>query len=166
MKGTKILSLIALAAGAAVVGATFATWGVSDEADPFGVKISPSSISTADLHLVTLKYGSAPLKANIENLESGKPRMAAVVDLVAQTSNEEAYSGAFTMTLVDQTEGEKAAGEAKLIDNVTVDLYHDTFGYESIGGEVTAGALDGKTSIAHIPLPGEQEGRCHGERIA
>ena len=150
MKGTKILTLLSIAAGAAVVGATFAAHAVNDEAEPFGVKVSPGSFSTDGTPLVTLKYGSAPIKANVGDLESGKPRMAAEVSLVADTSDGEAYTGAFTMTLIDQTVG-KGENEAKLIDNLEVDLYDVEIDYEAIGGEIAASELAGKSAIAHIP---------------
>ena len=135
MKGKKLLSLISILASAAVVGTTFAIYAVSDEADPFGVKITPGSISTDDTPFVTLRYGDTPQKANISELENGKPRLAAIVDLIADTSDGTGYSGKFNLALADETEG-KPELEAKLIDNLSVKVYGTEI-EGVLGGEVT-----------------------------
>ena len=123
MKGKKILTLVSLACGVGVVGATFAAWAVSDQADPFGIKVSPGSLTPSDTTFVTLKYDGAPVSADVSNLAAGKPRLAAKCTLLAETSTTTTYPGKFTVKLTDQTEGTKAVGAAKLIDKLVVDVF-------------------------------------------
>ena len=154
MKGKKILTLASLAMGVAIVGATFAAWAVTDNADPFGIKVSPSQIKTDDTTFVTLSYGDSTF-ANVDNLKAGKPRLAGSVLLKADT-NEGAgnfnYS-VFHIELTDET-GTKDAGLAKLIDYLEVDVFDVAITSDAEG---TAVIPDGAVAIGHIPAEGETE---------
>lgn len=158
MKGKKIVTLLSIFAGAAVVGTTFAAWAVSDQADPFGIKVSPGSIVPSDTTFVTLKYDGDPVYANVENIKSGEVRLGATCTLLAETSTNETYPGKFTIKLVDQTKGTKAEGAAKLIDKLNVDVYGEFFEGVTVGNAIAAEKLSGKTAVAHIPpTPGTYE---------
>lgn len=158
MKGKKIVTLLSIFAGAAVVGTTFAAWAVSDQADPFGIKVSPGSIVPSDTTFVTLKYNGDPVYANVENIKSGEVRLGATCTLLAETSTNETYPGKFTIKLVDQTKGTKAEGAAKLIDKLNVDVYGEFFEGVTVGNAIAAEKLSGKSAVAHIPpTPGTYE---------
>jgi len=125
MKGKKLLTLLSVFAGAAVVGTTFAAWAVTDNADPFGIKVTPGSSIVDDTKFVTLSYGSQYMAENVTGLTAEKPKVAAKVGLLADTAGD-AYTGKFTMELEELEEKETGA---KLIDNLTVSLYNeDTHG--------------------------------------
>ena len=158
MKGKKILTLVSLACGVGIVGATFAAWAVSDQADPFGIKVSPGSITPSETEFVTLKYGSDPVYADVQNIEAGEVRLGATANLAADTSTNNTYPGKFTIKLVDQTKGEKPSGAAKLIDKLNVDVYGEFFSGVTVGNAIPAESLVGKTAVAHIPpTPGTYE---------
>lgn len=154
MKGKKILTLATVALGIGIVGATFAGWAVSDEADPFGIKVSPGSIQTDGTQFVTLKYGTRAF-ANVEGIKAGEKRLAATVNLIADTKDDTAYTGAFTMELIDQTTS-KPEGNAKLIDKLNVDIY-DQLLTGNAGSTVTIPQVEKDSemvdidSVAHIP---------------
>ena len=146
MKAKKLLSLVSLFAGAAIVGATFAAWAVTDNADPFGIKISPGSIAEDTTGSVTLSYGQRTY-ANVEGLETGKDRLAATVNLIADTSTGASYTGKFRISLINQTE--KQNGLPLLIEHLSVDVYDVTIQANN-AGEVTTDRTS-LTPIGHIP---------------
>ena len=122
MKGKKILTLASLAMGVAIVGATFAAWAVTDNADPFGIKVSPGKVGPDTTQFVTLSYGTSTF-ANVDNLKAGEPRLAGSVLLKAETNDGEVFPYAvFDVELKDQT-GAKAEGVAKLVNLLNVDVY-------------------------------------------
>lgn len=122
MKGKKILTLVSLAMGVAIVGGTFAAWAVTDNADPFGIKVSPGQVGPDKTQYVTLSYGTSTF-ANVDNLKAGEPRLAGSILLKADTSDGTVFPYAlFDIGLQDQSTG-KAAGDAKLVDLLKVDIY-------------------------------------------
>lgn len=149
MKAKKILTLASIFAGAAVVGTTFATWAVTDNADPFGIKISPSDIKTDVTELVTLEYGERVF-ADVANLEVGKPRLGATVGLKATTTTSTTYTGHFDLSLINQTEKEE--GAKLLYKYLNVDVYSGTIVVDD-AGVVTS--VEGATKLGHIPTEGD-----------
>jgi len=117
----KILTLLSVFCGAAIVGTTFAAWAVTDNADPFGIKITPEQGSVEPTKTVTLSWGEN-LVADIKDLKRGVPTLAGNIVLQAETSNSESYTGNFKMSFVDLTEvvGERSE---KLIDHLTATIY-------------------------------------------
>lgn len=147
MKGKKILTLASLAMGVAIVGATFAAWAVTDNADPFGIKVSPGKVGPDTTQFVTLSYGGSTF-ANVDNLKAGEPRLAGSVVLKADTNDGEVFPYAvFDIKLIDQT-GAKAEGLAKLVNLLNVDVYNVAISKDSDGKAVIP---DGATPIGHIP---------------
>ncbi len=124
MKGKKLLTLLTLAMGFAIVGGTFAAWAVTDNADPFGIKVSPGQVGPDETKYVTLSYGSKAF-ANVENLKPGEPRLAGSVILKADTDDGSVFPyGQFDISLTDQTETPKADDAANLIDLLEVKVYN------------------------------------------
>lgn len=154
MKGKKLLTLLSIFAGAAVVGTTFAAWAVTDNADPFGIKVTPGSSSEDETKMVTLSYGDQFMAENVSGLSAEKAKVAAKVGLKATTAGD-TYTGKFTMTLEDLSN--KGAGVAKLIDHLRVELYNqDDAGVIAYNDdkEVTTD-LTGKTPDGYIPTEGK-----------
>lgn len=71
MKRKSLFLLGAILAGSALVGGTFAAWAVTDNADPFNIKITPGTIHTGSNTYVTLEYGTKEL-INVEGLQAGQ----------------------------------------------------------------------------------------------
>lgn len=154
MKGKKILSLVSLAMGVAIVGGTFAAWAVTDNADPFGIKVSPGSVGPDTTQFVTLSYGSSTF-ANVDNLEAGVPRIAGSVLLKADTNDGSAFPYAmFDIALQDQSNG-KEAGDAKLVNLLNVDVY-DVQVKVNASNQVVGMDDKAVTPIGHIPTEDEE----------
>ena len=155
MKGKKILALASIFAGAALIGSTFAAWAVTDNADPFGVKVSPGTIASDTINYVTLSYGERTY-SNVEGLAIGTNRLAATVGLIADTSNSQSYTGKFAVNLIDQT-ATKGEGAKYLIDYLTVNVYTDTIAADTNGvvttdvSKLTPIATLNKTTAAATP---------------
>ena len=148
MKGKKILTLASLAMGVAIVGATFAAWAVTDNADPFGIKVSPGKVGPDKTQFVTLSYGGSTF-ANVDNLKAGEPRLAGSVVLKADTNDGEVFPYAvFDIELKDQTPA-KSGDIAKLVNLLNVDVYDVAI---TTGDDGSAVIPDGATPIGHIPV--------------
>ena len=154
MKGKKILALATIFAGAALVGTTFATWAVTDNADPFGIKLSPGTIQEeTGINYVTLSYGERSY-ANISGISSGKTYLAAAVQLLADTSNSATYTGKFNVSLINQTS--KAEGARLLVNYLSVNVYTVETGQSPLakaqGSELAAADLSGLTLKTSTPI--------------
>lgn len=140
MKGKKILTLVSLAMGVAIVGGTFAAWAVTDNADPFGIKVSPGQVGPDKTQYVTLSYGGSTF-ANVDNLKAGEPRLAGSILLKADTNDGTVFPYAlFDIGLQDQSTG-KTAGDAKLVDLLKVDIYSGKV-YKDGDSEINAPILN------------------------
>ena len=117
MKKSLLFLLVSAAAGAALIGGTFAAWAVTDNADPFSVKITPGTLDVGDTKSVTLEWGSKEL-INIEQLGMGEEKGPYKVGLKATTSDASAFTGSLEVKL--ETE---ATGTEKLIDYLHVNVY-------------------------------------------
>lgn len=151
MKGKKLLTLLSIFAGAAVVGTTFAAWAVTDNADPFGIKVTPGSSVVDDTKFVTLSYGSQFMAENVTGLSAEKAKVAAKVGLLADTAGD-SYTGKFSLELEDLSG--KGETDEKLINHLRVELYNE----DSVGSAIEYNAdkevttdLTGKTPDAFIP---------------
>lgn len=156
MKGKKLLTLLSIFAGAAVVGTTFAAWAVTDNADPFGIKVTPGSSIVDDTKFVTLSYGDQFMAENVTGLSAEKAKVAAKVGLKASTAGD-TYTGKFSMELEDLSG--KVGSTEKLINHLTVELYNE----DSVGSAIEYNAnkevttdLTGKTPDAVIPTSGSE----------
>jgi hypothetical protein len=156
MKGKKLLSLLSILAGSAIVGTTFAGWAITDNADPFSVKVTPSSSSTDETLTATLAYGSTFVADNITNLKKNEPRLAAAVALRANTTSANTYTGKFHVELENLTTG-KASGIAYLYEHLEVKMYsYDNGGaVEYNANKVVTSDLSERVADFVVPTTGE-----------
>lgn len=155
MKGKKILTLVSAAMGLAIVGSTFAAWAVTDNADPFGIKVSPGQVGPDTTQFVTLSYGSDSTFANVNNLEAGVPRIAGSITLKADTNDGETFPYAlFDIELQDQS-NTKGVGEAKLVDYLQVDVYDEAVEIKN-NLVVKKGTDTPAVAIGHIPTEDDE----------
>ena len=118
MKGKKLLALASIFAGAALVGATFAAWAVTDNANTKKIQISGERINTdTGTSYVTLEYGESATLADVANLEQGTKRYAGAVNLVATYTGAESYNGLLKVSM-DQT-----GSGTRLIDYLTIKVF-------------------------------------------
>jgi len=138
MKGKKSLILASIFAAVGLVGATVATWAVTDNANPFGFKISPGQIQDeTGIELVTLSVGERTT-VNVSGLAAGQLRNAGTAVLVAETSAQTTYHGKLELSFDDQTAG-KSEGDAKLLNYLKVHVYKGEVA--ATGGVVNPEAL-------------------------
>ena len=158
----KLLSImIPVIAGVGLVGATFAAWAVTDNANPLGIKISPTTISgeTTDYSTMTLSWGDTTNFVKVENLERATKtyRTIEVKSAVTHAGSDTQLGGNLSVTLEDRT-ASHVAGAPKLIDNIVVKVYSGRTGagtQESpyvytpleltLGGNTLSGAKDIET---------------------
>ena len=119
MKGKKVFLISSLLAALGLVGGTFAAWAVTDNANPFSVKITPGTLDIGGDKSVTLDWGTKGL-VDIENLEVNKEKGPYEVGLKATTSDTSSFKGNLSVTL-----STTATGEVKLINYLTVKVYDD-----------------------------------------
>ena len=144
MKGKKFLALASIFAGVAMVGTTFALWAVTDNADPFNVKISPGSIeSDTSTKRVTLSYGDR-VYTNVGEIVNGTKRLAATVELKAEWDVDTTYAS-FTGQFSVELETANTAA-TKLIDYLNVYV-------ESTAPTVADGVVTSATPGAVGSLP-------------
>ena len=123
-----ILLGTALVASLGLIGGTFAAFMVSDKADPFGVRITPSVLAVDTSKKVTLEWGQKGL-ADIENLKGGETRGDYAIGLKASQTGlseqeiEAGYTGQFVLSLTDLTQREASYEGAKLSDYLTIKVY-------------------------------------------
>ncbi len=119
MKRKTIVLLSSIMASTLLVGGAFAAFAVTDNADPFGINVTPGDLDVDDTTYVTLKWGDSTGLTGIGNLKVGENRKAGIVSLKATP----AYEGVFTLTLEDQTTASKETTDAKLLDYLNVYVY-------------------------------------------
>lgn len=123
------LLLASIGAGVLLVGGTIAGALVADNADPFGVKVTPGTIGTDQTDVVTLEwgtngksvyeYGATSASAAIENIGNGQVVGPYYVNVKATTkSGTGSYQGTFKLSLVDNSG--KTSEQNRFIDNVRV----------------------------------------------
>ncbi len=116
MRKKSLILLTASLLSLGVVGGTFAAWAVTDNADPFSVRVSPGSVSTdTTTTYVRLEWGSSKEVSNVANLKLDTYRKVGVVGLLADTSNSASFKGKLSIT-VDGTAALKSALNVKLYE--------------------------------------------------
>ena len=108
----------AILAGAALVGGTLAAWAVTDNADPFAIKITPGDLTVGTVDSVTLEWGQTRTLTNITGLTMSEEVGPYLVGLKATTSNNGAFIGKLTASLETT-----ALDNIKLIDYLDVKVY-------------------------------------------
>lgn len=112
-----IFLLGSVLAGATLVGGTFAAWAVTDNADPFSVRITPGTLDVGGDRSVTLEWGSKGL-IDIQELGMGEEKGPYEVGLKATTSDASAFTGSLSVSM-----STTAVGEQKLISYLHVNVY-------------------------------------------
>ena len=136
MKKKSIFLLAAVACSAALVGGTFASWAVTDNADPFSIKVSTGNVTTDDTEYVTLEWGSQQSMSHVSNLALGTVRKAGVLDLRANTSSN---------TQTDGTLSYKLTGGSHLLAKLEVKIYQTDV--PANNGVIDPEDLDGLTLL-------------------
>ncbi len=127
----KIFLLASVAMGVALVGTTFAKWAVTDNADPFSIKVSTGEVSSdATTEYVTLSWGSSQKMGNVSNLAMNSLRRVGVLDLRADTESENTPDGTLSYVL---------SGDKALKDVLEVHVYQGDVEEANLGSatEVT-----------------------------
>ena len=123
--------------GVALVGGTFAAWAVTDNADPFSIKVSTGSITTDDTaEYVTLEWGAQQSMSSVSNLKIDTVRKVGVLDLRAYTSSNNAPNGYLSYS-VD--------GGALLKSKLEVKIYKGNL--TATEGVIASSELEGKTAL-------------------
>ena len=117
MKRKAIILLSSVMASALLVGGVFATFAVTDNADPLGINIAMTELDEDQTDYVTLKWGQSTTLNTVGKLGAGENRKVGVVSLEA-TQN---YSGLLSARL-DHVSPDKTT-EKKLLDYLTVRVY-------------------------------------------
>lgn len=131
-KRTKLL-VASLGGCMLLVGGTFAAWAVTDNADPFNIRVSTGEIKSDTTNYVTLEWGNNT-SANIGSLKMNEKRLAAKIELKANVATKEAFTGKFSYT-VKQSNNVNA--ENRLIDNLKVSVYEETAVTGNVGEAAT-----------------------------
>ena len=121
-KGLFLLASGVMAAG--LIGGTFASWAVTDNADPFSIKISTGDVTTDGAEYVTLEWGSSQSMGDVANLALATIRKAGVLDLRANTTATSTFKGKLSyqfggsQALIDALELKVYAGDLAATNNV------------------------------------------------
>ncbi|MBQ9458087.1 MAG: starch-binding protein [Bacilli bacterium] len=126
MKKPIVLGIAVVASLALVGGTVAAGLSVKDNANPFGVQISPSALEIDESKKVTLEWGKVGI-ADIGGLKGGDVKGDYEIGLKASKNEnivETAYEGVFNVKLTDKTDGhgELYSGEA-LMNYIHVKVY-------------------------------------------
>ncbi len=158
------LMLIGGAAGAVALlgGITYAAYAVNDNANPFGTKITPGSLTDETVKKITLEWGNNTI-APVSGLTSGSTQKVGELSLKASGMDEEEYTGILKLDLSDLTDYGEKAPDAYLYDYLTIDVYKGSLetkpetNDERIGG-IAAGATNHSSSIS---VTGNAEGAIY-----
>ena len=121
MKKKSVLLLATLLSSAVLVGATFASYAVTDVADPFGIFITPGQLDEdTDTQYVTIRWGDkTSVSSDISYATPGGAYRLGVYSLEA-TQN---YRGVLSVEMTDTYEGTRPEGQKRLIDYLRLYLY-------------------------------------------
>ena len=86
-------------AGSLLVGGAFAAYAVTDNADPFGINVTPGNIDEDTTKYVTLNWGETTNLEGVGLLKVDENRKVGVVSLAST----KAYTGVFSLELKDNT---------------------------------------------------------------
>lgn len=155
MKNSKKVLIGALLAASTLVGATVATYVVTDNANAVGIKVTPGTLTAEGK--VTLSWGENSV-ANVSNLSLGGVKQAGELILKAEHNTEEAYegyNGLLNIALEDLTTRDPNYSGAKFIDYLDVYLFskEDNVQYSST---VMPELIEANGYIGKIPTEQEQ----------
>lgn len=126
MKKKLLVLLSSVVAGVGLVGATFAAWAITDNADPLGIKISPSAVSesTDGYSTMVLSWGDKTQFTNIAGLALDETKVVSleVASKVTAIDSDHETGGNLVIRLNDYTESH-VQGAPKLVDNLEVKAY-------------------------------------------
>ncbi len=132
MKTKKKLFLLTILSSFMLVGGTVAAYIVTDNADPFGIKITPGELTEVGTGSITLEWGSTMNISNVSNLGVGES-VDRTISLKAsgQNKNEdgtttaiEQYVGSLSLTLIDLSG--KGNTDDSLIHYLSVELLNES----------------------------------------
>ena len=135
MKKTALL-IGSVAAVALLAGGTFAAYTITDNANPFGVKISPSAIEEEKFGSVELNWGENTVQ-KVEDLAAAQTKKIGNLILKADKKDDkgvailEDYIGTLTVSIEDKTVYPELYSGAKLIDNIEIYVVADDLGVEA-----------------------------------
>ena len=138
MKKKTIFLLASVAMSAALVGGTFAAWAVTDNADPFSIKVSTGDVTTDQTEYVTLEWGEQQKMGHVANLALNTVRKAGVLDLRANTASTTSPNGTLSYSL---------AGGEHLLAKLQLKIYEGNL-TAGEGGVIAPATLEGKTPLA------------------
>lgn len=116
-------------AGSLLVGGAFAAYAVTDNADPFGINVTPGNLDEDDTTYVTLSWGGSTSLDGVGNITVGENRRVGVVSLKA-TEN---YLGKFSLSIKDVTTETKGATDPYLLDYLNVKIYEGNLSLKENG---------------------------------
>ena len=124
--------------GVALVGGTFATWAVTDNADPFSIQVSTGSVSPAETQYLTLEWGESRSMSNVSNLAIDTVRKVGVLDLRANTlvTGYDSYEGELKLSIAGG-EHIAAALQVKVFEGDIAPAYDAEHGTYTVGKKVT-----------------------------
>ena len=153
MKKKLLVLLSSVIAGVGLVGATFAAWAVTDNADPLGIKISPSGISetTDGYSTMVLEWGDKTHFTNISGLTLDTPQEVTlgVKSTVVAITGDTQTGGNLSIRLEDYTTSH-VEGAPKLIDNIEVTVSRMV---STVKTPIAGLALGGTTLTANANIP-------------
>ena len=147
MKRKSIILLSSILAGSLLVGGAFAAYAVTDNADPFGINVTPGNLDEDDTTYVTLEWGASTNLEGVGLLKVGENRKVGVVSLVSTP----AHQGKFSLKIKDLTEESSEVSATRddyLLDYLNVKVY---------AGSLSLGANDALPSgdpVARIDKSG------------
>ena len=159
------LILSSVIAGVGLVGATFAAWAVTDNANPLGIKISPTTIhhDTDEYSTMVLAWGDKTGFSDIENLslEGSVEKTLQVVSTYTKVDPGDTQKGGnLSVKLLDITPSH-VQGAPKLVDNLVVKTYvaewdseHSIWTYDDVD-PVAALQLDNTHKTANADIETE-----------
>jgi len=163
MKRKSIILLSSILAGSLLVGGAFAAYAVTDNADPFGINVTPGNVDDDKTTYVTLEWGGSTSLGGVGMLKIGENRKVGVVSLVSSKN----YTGTFQVTISDQTD-DRTAGEylfnylSVAVYQGNVDLVPETGALPegSHAADITKGAVSSgdREKEAHFNAPGTPAG--------
>lgn len=148
MKKKLLVLLSSVVAGVGLVGATFASWAVTDNADPLGIQISPSAISQDKYDTLVLEWGDTTEFTNISSLGLGVANAQYVHLQVKATSSNGAQGGNLSVALEDRTVDTERTTE-RLVEHLVVEVYK-TYANESYSDKIADLTIDGKVKPAAL----------------
>lgn len=159
MKGKIGILLCSVAAGLGLVGATFAAWAVTDNANPLGIKISPGTIqeSVDGYSTMVLEWGDELQFTNISNLQLGVANAqylhVQVKSTVTAITGDTQRGGNLSLELQDLT-ASHVSGAPLLVNNLVVETYTTKSDANPpvYSGQLNALTLSGQTVSANADI--------------